>query len=353
MKQRALQRFDSTIHSDQTRKNYKRDLDNFIKFYGINDYDSILSIPSDKAQEMVEDYLIHLKKTKPASSATAYIWGIKHFFIVNRIKLDWDIIQKMLPQREVRSGIKAWTTPQIQKILSSAKTKRNRALIHFLASTGSRIGVFDHNLTMKHLFDVGHGCKGVILYAGFKEEYFSFITPEALASLEEYHEERKRNGEIFDDETPIFRLTYQLGSTPAKPMDSMCATAITNRIVKSSGIQRRKIGFASEIQINHGFRKRFNTVLKMTGVNWSIAEKLMGHKTGLDNIYFKPSTEECFSEFRKAVPELSIDDSIRLEEEIKNKDEKIKKLEDKDQEIEKLKARFEAVESLLEKSLKS
>jgi len=66
MNQRALQRFDETIHSEQTRKNYKRDLDLFLKFYRITDYDSILSIPSEKAQEMVEDYLVHLKKTKPA-----------------------------------------------------------------------------------------------------------------------------------------------------------------------------------------------------------------------------------------------------------------------------------------------
>jgi hypothetical protein len=85
MKQRALQRFESTIHSDQTRKNYKRHLDYFRKFFGIKDYDSILSIPNNKAQEMVEDYLVHLKNTKPSNSATAGIWGIKHFFVINKI----------------------------------------------------------------------------------------------------------------------------------------------------------------------------------------------------------------------------------------------------------------------------
>ena len=245
MKQRALQRFDSTIHSDQTRKNYKRDLDCFIKFYGIKDYDSILSIPSDKAQEMLEDYLFHLKNTKSANSVSVYIWGIKHFFVINRIKLDWEIIHKMLPQREKKLGYKAWTTKQIQKLLSYSKTKRNRALIHFLASTGCRIGVFDHDLKMKHLFDVGHGCKGVLFYAGFNEEYFSFLTPEALDSLEEYLDQRRMDGEIFDDETPIFRLTYQIGSSPANSMDSGCAKKITDRIVKSSGIQRKKIGHSS------------------------------------------------------------------------------------------------------------
>jgi len=327
MNQRALQRFDETIHSDQTRKNYKRDLDLFLKFNRITDYDSILSIPSEKAQEMLEDYLVHLKKTKPANSATAYIWGIKHFFIVNRLKLDWDIIQKMLPHRETKSGYKPWTTEQIQKLLSYSKTKRNRALLHFLASTGSRIGVFDHDLKMKHIFDVGHGCKGVTLYSAFKEEYFSFLTPEALGALDDYHEERKRDGETFDEDTPVFRLTYQFGTSSVNQMNSECAKKITDRIVKNSGIQRKKVGFASEIQINHGFRKRFNTILKMTGVNYSIAEKLMGHKNGLDSIYFKPTVEECFSEFRKAISELSIDDSIRYEEKIKNKDEKIKEFE--------------------------
>ena len=202
---------------------------------------------------------------------------------------------------------------------------------------------------MKLFVDVGHGCKAVYLYAGFNEEYFSFLTPEALTFLEDYHQERKNDGEIFDDETPIFRLEYQLGPGPVKQMDSRCAMKITNRIIKASGIQRKKQGNAFEIQINHGFRKRFNTILKMTGVNYSIAEKLMGHKTGLDNVYFKPTVEECFKEFRKSIPELSIDDSIRLEEEIKNKDDQIHDLEtDKDRRISNLEMMISEIAKRLE-----
>ena len=53
----------------------------------------------------------------------------------------------------------------------------------------------------------------------------------------------------------------------------------------------------------------------------------MGHKNGLDGVYFKPTKEECFREFRKVITELSIDNSIRLEEEIKRRDERIKNLE--------------------------
>jgi len=212
MNQRALQRFESTIKSEYTRKNYKRDLNYFLKFYH-KDYESVLSIPNDKLQEMIEDYVIHLKKTKHSSTAISLFWGVKHFFVINRKKIDWDIIYKMLPQRQIKSGTKPWITKQIQTLLSFAKTKRNRAFIHFLASTGCRIGVFDHELKMKHLVDVGHGCKAVYFYVGYSEEYFSFLTPEAVSFLEDYHQERKNDSEIFDDDTPIFRLAYQLGSS--------------------------------------------------------------------------------------------------------------------------------------------
>jgi len=46
-------------------------------------------------------------------------------------------------------------------------------------------------------------------------------------------------------------------------------------------------------------------------VNSNIAEKLMAHKRGLDGTYLQPTREECFAEFLKAIPQLTIDDSER------------------------------------------
>ena len=67
-------------------------------------------------------------------------------------------------------------------------------------------------------------------------------------------------------------------------------------------------------QIDHAFRKRFNIVLKLNNdINVNIAEKLMGHsvKIQLDNSYLPISdprvTEEMFKEFKKAIPELTVD----------------------------------------------
>lgn len=89
--------------------------------------------------------------------------------------------------------------------------------------------------------------------------------------------------------------------------------------------------------VSHGFRKRFATVLKSNKeINLSITEKLMGHSTTvkLDNSYFKPTLDIMFDEYRKAIPELTIDESQRLKLEIQKKDEKLSSLEVKGKRIE-------------------
>ena len=53
--------FENSIKSVATRKTYLHHLDNFLKFYHIKDYDSLAGIDVEKAQIMVEDYVMHLK----------------------------------------------------------------------------------------------------------------------------------------------------------------------------------------------------------------------------------------------------------------------------------------------------
>ena len=338
MKPRSLLLFEQTIKSESTLKNYSEHLRCFLEFAKVKDYDSLIQLPTEKLQEMVEDYIIHLKNKVNPNSVPVMIQGIKHFFIINRIPIHWEIIRRMIPAKEKSAGSIPWSTAQIKKMLNVSNSKRNSALIHFLSSTGARIGVLDHQLLMKHLVDMGEGSKAVLLYADTTDEYWSFLTPEASKSLEEYFEERKQDGEKFYSETPVFRHKYRLGIEKPKILKSAGGRIILYRIIQKARIKRKKVNRNYDIQMDHGFRKRFNTILKINNeINSNITEKLMGHKNGLDGVYFKPTVEECFSEFRKAIPELSIDDAIRLEEEIKNKNDKIHELEtDKDRRISEL-----------------
>jgi len=99
----------------------------------------------------------------------------------------------------------------------------------------------------------------------------------------------------------------------------------------------------------YGFRKRFNTILKIdSDVNSNIAEKLMAHANGLDGVYLTPTREECFTEFVKAIPKITVGKadklSLKLEKSKLEKDDKIMKLESEMKEVYKLleRVRFRA-----------
>ncbi len=221
---------------------------------------------------------------------------------MNQVDLNWHVIYKMFPQKQKVVDLKSYTTNDVRSILSHAISLRDKALIHFLASTGARIGVFDHNLSIKHLKKMPAGCTAVLLYAETVEEYWAFLTRQATLALEVYHRLRKHKGETFHSNTPVFS-TLKFG--PRQLGWSGSRSAIY-RIVSKSGI-RLKQGDRFDIQVDHGFRKRYNTILKLeNSVNYNIAEKLMGHKNGLDGVYFTPSLNELFSEFKKVRSKLEV-----------------------------------------------
>jgi len=312
----------------------------------------MVTIPIEKLQIMIEDYVMDLKKRLNANTIPSYIHPLKLFFECNDIDLNWRKIKRLFPEPVKPTGDSAYSTKDIKKMLDCTPDLRNRTLIHFLASTGCRIGALP-DMKLKHLFEMPNGCKQVKVYEDSIEEYFTFLTPEASKVLDEFLEKRKKDNENLVPESPIFRTKYSLGIAKAKSMTKKAMQAVIDRAVRNAGIRyfSEKKNGRYLIQLDHGFRKRFNTILKTNNdVNSNIAEKLMGHKRGLDGAYLKPTKEQCFEEFRKAIPTLSIDDAIRLEEEIKNKDDKIHDLEtDKDRRIQELEAKFEGLSELINK----
>lgn len=209
----------------------------------------------------------------------------------------------MFPQKQKTQNLRSYTTSEIKQMLSNTKNIRDKALIHFLASTGARIGVFDHELLFKHLRKMPHGCYAVKLYAGYVEEYWSFLTPQASEMLNAYHDSKKQDRKIFCEDTPIFTIR---GSS-SKQLRWSGARSIIYRMIAKSEIFRHKQENRYDVQADHGFRKRFNTIFKMNNlVNYNIAEKLMGHKNGLDGVYFTPTLDELFMEFKKIMYKIQV-----------------------------------------------
>jgi len=340
--------------STATKNDYTFRLSQFYKLSPIKSDDDLIDCPADELQKILVSYARHLVKRVndgdlSANTVPKMFRGIKWLLNSNYRENDikWKPLEALLPKEVKRSGFKAWTTEQIALMIEYTPYLRNKALIHFQASTGARVGVHDHPLLMKHITMMewnGHGCYAVLLYADSDEtieekdlrerqddvqsgdSYWSFLTPEATDSLDRYFLQRKRAGEFFDSNTPVFLKDKQGRNSNYTQLSDSNVTSIFFRIINNiPELKRNKKGRRHDVQINHGFRKRMNTILKLESkINSNIAEKMMGHKNGLDGVYFAPTRQECFAEFCNGIANLTISDTQRQKITIKKlKEEKI------------------------------
>ena len=347
--------------SPATKKDYDFRLGQFYRYAPIKSDDELIDCPTDELQQILVSYTRHLVKRVNTGSLSANTvpkmfrgirWLLNSNYRENDIK--WKPLEALFPKEVKRSGFKAWTTEQVSLMIENTNPLRNKALIHFLASTGARVGVHDHPLLMKHLSLMewnGHGCYAILLYADSDEtteekdlrerqddvqsgdSYWAFLTPEATESLDRYFLQRKRNGEFFEPNTPIFLKDIQWQQHTSTQLTDLNVTAILFRIIENTPeLKRTKKGRRHDIQIIHGFRKRMNTILKLESlINSNIVEKIMGHKNGLDGVYLAPTRQECFKEFCKGISQLTISDTQRQMI-------TIKKLEDDKTQLDQLKA---------------
>jgi len=331
--QRSLLLFYSGIKSEMTKKHYSNYLDEFRRYFIIKDYDKLLSIEQKKLQEMVEDFVIyHKSRSLSASFIAGKICALKLFFSMNDVILNWNKLNKMLPEKTKPTGDKAYTTEQIQTLLNGTSNLEYKALIHFMSASGVRVGSFEE-LQMKYLESMPNNCKSVKVYADSIHEYYTFIHQEAVESLNQYLESRKRKGEKITDDSWVFCSPFD----NEKPLPTRTITSSMGRFVKKSlGREKAKSG-RYEIMSSHGMRKRFDTVLKSNRmVNISLAERLMGHSQTipLDNSYFKPVIDQLFDEYQKAIPQLIIDEKYRLKSRINKQQTEINLLNEKNKEVE-------------------
>ena len=331
--QRSLILFHSAIKSPKTKQQYQTYLNDFLKYFLIKSHDKLIQIESKKLQEMIEDYVIyHKNKGCSASLIAGKLAALKLFFSMNDILVNWDKVRKMLPEKKKLTGDRAYSNEEIQILLKNTINLEYRSLINFMSASGVRVGCFEE-LKINDLEDMPNGCKSVRVYGDTIHEYYTFIHAEAVRSLDDYLESRKRGGEILTSDSWVFCSPLDT----SKPLPADTITSTMGRYVKKTLGREKAQSGRYKIMSCHGLRKRFDTILKSNkDVNLSLAERLMGHSQTipLDNSYFKPVIEQLFEEYQKVISTLVIDDRYRMIEELKNKDKKIHELEsDKDMRI--------------------
>jgi len=335
------------MNSDKTVQRYIYGLDKFCEYVSLT-YEEILSLDIEDLTTKMEDWVMSMAGLRKSSIRTP-LAGLEKFLDVNRKLYHKKSIHSLIKtDKDMGGGGEPFTTLDIQKMLQVTTSLRMKAVIHFMNSLGIRpAGLTDPVLRKKHLIEMPNNCYAIRIYDNTKEGYWGFLTPEARKALDHYLNSRKLNGERITEESPLFATNSPRAKTSHMKNDTLYELLAT--LYRKAGIERQKVGHRYDKSLTYGFRKRYNTILKINNsVNSNIAEKLMGHKKGLDGAYLTPTRDECFSEFVKAVPDLTINDSERQKLEIAKKDQKITELTVATQKIEQLQSELDHTTKLAE-----
>ncbi len=403
MQVRKFKSIDNTNLADATKTTYSRYFNSLFKWSdSIKTQEQFVKLPDEQLQILLEEFLEYQKERVAddiisPNTVPKFFKPFKYLLEINYREhaVMWKPLSKMYPKAEKRSGFRPWSTEQISEMVNvvssfngSMARFRNKSAVLFHASTGSRVGVHNDPLLMKHMIkmthpDFAYHFYAILIYAEVgetvtekdqriltdeidDEDYskFVFLIPEAARALDEYHAYRKKKGEIFDDDTPLYTIVKEFDSRIApdskKQMSGNAFRHVMEYILAKSTIIRKKKRNRFSTMIDHGFRKRYNTILKgVDGINSNKAEALMQHIRGLDGAYLKFTRDELFPELVKGASGLTVDSGERQKNVIKSAEQKIlelrlenQKLQEKADENETNAKKIKYYEPLLEKLLK-
>jgi integrase len=258
-----------------------------------------------------------------------YVKTIKMFCEVTDIVIPWKKITRGLPKGRMYADDRAPTLEEIQKIIEYPD-RRMKPIVYTMASSGIRVGAWDH-LKWNHISPIVSGDGKLVaakinVYAGEDDEYITFITSEAYLSLQSWMTYRSACGEHVTKDSWVMRDLWNATKLPKKEEKGKINEPIK---LQSIGVKRLVEGALwaqgvrtvlergkkrHEFQTDHGFRKWYKTQCEMAGMKSINIEKLMGHSLGMStNSYYRATSDEILKDYLKAVPFLTISSEIRLQ----------------------------------------
>ncbi len=333
--QRSQLVFEGAIKTEATREAYLYQLEKFREWTKIKNFDSFLQAPQKHIQELLEDYVMYLKKKISPNSVPIYYAPIELFFVMNDVMINYKKLRKLFPKKVKKGNERGYTIEEIRKIVKNTKSKRNKALVLLFASSGVRLGAIP-DILLKHLSKINESY-AIKIYEDETEEDYIFTTPETTKAIDEYLDERKKDGEYVDQDSPLIRTSYKLGIEKAKSCNLDTLAHLMGRLV--SCVDRKKRGNRYDVPKDHGFRKFYGTVIKDTpGITPTMSEKLINHigVVQLDGSYFKPTKEQMYESYKKTITGLTIDQTEKHQALIESQKKKITELSKKENKIQEL-----------------
>jgi integrase len=310
----------------------------------------LLDLGKDVLQELVIKYTKSLRddpvKKYARSTVNARISATFYFFENNEIELNKRKIRRYYPADESVNDDRPYTVDEIHRILAVCDL-RMKAMILLMASTGVRIGAW-HSLRIGNLTEVSYQCGNldtpssyqslktykIQVYARTRDKYYTFTTPEAANTINEYLDYRVRNGEQLRGESPLFRKGFnkadQFTINVPKFLSAGGVTRCFDELIKRSGVK------SNQVMRSHAFRKGFKSICEQSGMKSINVEMLLGHDIGVSGHYYRPNEADLLEDYMShAADALTIDPTKRLQQ-------KVQDLEGRQaQEIERLKTQLQ------------
>ena len=151
----AFQAFKGGIRSQETLQVYKYSLDEFMRFVSVKKYDDCVRLQPKTIQNLIKIWILDLSdRDIKGTTIRAKLNAIELFIAMNDIIINNKLLKKLVPANDyIPGGEVAYTTEEVQRMLSSTTKLRTKALVHFMASTGARpAAITDPVLKRKDLY---------------------------------------------------------------------------------------------------------------------------------------------------------------------------------------------------------
>jgi integrase len=296
----------------------------------------------DKTTDLILNYmLIHInraaQKIISRSTVRNFYKPIKLFCDMNNIPFNARMITRGIPSGSESSNDRIPTREEILEMLKYPD-RRLKPITFTMLSSGIRIGAWDY-LKWKNIIPLYNEKKEIIaariiVYDGEPERYFSFITPEAYYSLKEWMDFRQTQGEKITPESWLMRDLWNTGHIMIRSKESNLkkGTAGIISVSKKASIDSIRMMFnrawriqnirsytldmnskrRHEFKTTHSLRKYFEThaLNHMKLLNVKI---LMGHDTGLEKSYYRPTEKEILDDYLNVVDLLTVTKENKLQ----------------------------------------
>lgn len=321
--------FVKSLKSPYTQTNYMLWIRRYETFAGLD-----ITQPPRVIQDSIISYILKLEEEGYAHGTRQLaLSAIKHFFNMNDVVINWSKVNKFLGENKKTIEDRGYTRDEVKKILDKCD-ERKRVIILILASAGPRVGALVA-LRLRNLEKRDNIYK-ITFYEGSKERYVSFCTPECAAAIDSYLQYRKNYGEKLTPNSLLIRNQFDKKSevdvSLAKPVHPNTIQIMIRELLFDTGLRDRPTEATAhqrkEVMAVHGFRKFFSTELNRATKNPLMVELLLGHDTGLQGVYNKPTDDDKQEFYESGMDSLTISDERRMKVEMQKKDKKIAYYED-------------------------